>query len=191
MRDVARSLACALGALVILAAPAVAQEAASASVDPSAAQPAAQSTPVSPGTLTVERVPSGWVISPDVTTEFSKSGLIGACGGWLSDRAGLGMGGYGSPTTRQPGDGVGGALSCRRWRTATGGSGFAVSQRGEATVTAPYRDVYGWPRTPADVVFGHGSRPDGRRTSRLRRRLRRTRSWSSTRDSSSRSHRRS
>ena len=98
MRDVARSLACAFGALVILAVPAGAQEAPSASVEQSAAQPAAQSTPVSPGTLTVERVPSGWVISPDVTmTEFNKEvgTLIGAYGGWLSDRTWLlGMGGY-------------------------------------------------------------------------------------------------
>ena len=89
MRDVARSLACALGALVILAAPAGAQEAPSASADQSASQPAAQSTPVSPGALTVERVPSSWVISPDVTmTEFNNEigTLIGAYGGWLSDR---------------------------------------------------------------------------------------------------------
>jgi hypothetical protein len=165
MRDVARSLACALGALMILAVPAAAQQAA-ASVDPPAA--GEQSKPVSPGTLTVERVPSGWVISPDVTmTEFNKEfgTLIGAYGGWLSERTWLlGMGGYWlANNTHNQGMAYGGlvlqavAHSDRR-------IGFAVKGLvggGEAEVTASYRDVYGTqvPDASSDVVFGHGNRP--------------------------------
>jgi hypothetical protein len=167
MRDVARVLAGALGALLILAGPAVAQEAAAASADPSAA-PAAQSKPVAPGTLTVERVPSGWVIAPDVTmTEFNRDfgTLIGAYGGWLNDRTWLvGMGGYWlANNTHNNGMAYGGlvlqvvAHSDRR-------IGFAVKGLvggGEATVTAAYRDVYGSspPYGSPDIVFGHSSHP--------------------------------
>jgi hypothetical protein len=168
MRDVARSLACAIGALVILADPAVAQQAASASADPSAAQSAAQSTPVSPGTLTVERVPSGWVISPDVTmTEFNKDfgTLIGAYGGWMSDRTWLvGMGGYWlANNTHNDGMAYGG-LVVQVLAHSDQRIGFAVKGLvggGDATVTARYVDVYGSrpPYASPDVVFGHGNRP--------------------------------
>jgi hypothetical protein len=44
------------------------------------------------GPLIVERIPSGWVVSPDVTiTEVNKQAatLVGAYGGWLSDRTWL------------------------------------------------------------------------------------------------------
>jgi hypothetical protein len=166
MRDVARSLACALGALVILAAPAAAQQAAPGSVDPSP-QPSGQSTPVAPGTLTVERVPSGWVISPDVTmTEFNKEfgTLIGAYGGWLSDRTWLlGMGGYWlANNTHDQGMAYGG-LVLQAMAHSDQRIGFAVKGLvggGEAEVTAPYRDVYGTqvPSSP-DILFGHGNRP--------------------------------
>ena len=50
------------------------------------------------GPLIVERIPSGWVVSPDVTiTEVNKQAatLVGVYGGWLSDRTWLvGAGGY-------------------------------------------------------------------------------------------------
>jgi hypothetical protein len=164
MRDVARSLACALGALVMLAVPAMAQEA-SASVDPSAAQPAAQSGPVSPGTLTVERVPSGWVVAPDVTmTEFNKDigTLIGAYGGWLSERTWLlGMGGYWLANNTHNNGMAYGGLVLQAMAHSDQRIGFAVKGLvggGEATVTAAYRDVYGAPLPNAspDIVFGHG-----------------------------------
>jgi hypothetical protein len=163
MRDVARSLAGALGALVILSGPAVAQEAATASADPSAS-PAAQSKPASPGTLTVERVPSGWVISPDVTmTEFNNEfgTLIGAYGGWLSDRTWLlGMGGYWlANNTHNEGMAYGGMV-VQVLAHSDQRIGFAVKGLvggGDATVTARYSDVYGsQPPYPSPyVTFGH------------------------------------
>jgi hypothetical protein len=166
MKDVARVLAGALGALVILAAPAVAQEADSASADPSAA--AAQSKPVAPGTLTVERVPSGWVIAPDVTmTEFNKEfgTLIGAYGGWLSERTWLlGMGGYWlANNTHNEGMAYGGMV-VQVLAHSDQRIGFAVKGLiggGDATVTARYSDVYGSqpPYASPDVTFGHSNGP--------------------------------
>lgn len=161
MRDVAR-LVGALGALVMLAGPAVAQEADSA--DRSAGTPPAQSAPVAPGTLTVERVPSGWVISPDVTvTEFNDDvgTLVGAYGGWLSERTLMvGMGGYWlANTTHNEGMAYGG-LVVQVIAHGDRRVGFAVKGLvggGDATVTARYSDVYGSrpPYATPDVVFGH------------------------------------
>jgi hypothetical protein len=168
MRDVARVLACALGALVILAVPASAQQPAPAAADSSAAPQPAQSQPASPGTLTVERVPSGWVIAPDVTmTEFNKEfgTLVGAYGGWLSDRTWLlGMGGYWlANNTHNHGMAYGG-LVVQAVAHGDQRFGFAVKALvggGDATVTAAYRDVYGTPASNGlpDIVFGHGGHP--------------------------------
>lgn len=168
MRDVARWLAGALAALAILAGPAVAQEAASASADSSASRAPAQPKPVSPGTLTVERVPSGWVIAPDVTmTEFNKEfgTLIGAYGGWLNERTWLlGMGGYWlANNTHHHGMAYGGVV-VQAMAHSDRRIGFAVKGLvggGDATVTARYSEVYGTapPYGSPDVTFGHGNRP--------------------------------
>lgn len=119
------------------------------------------------GPLIVERIPSGWVVSPDVTiTEFNKEAatIIGAYGGWLSDRTWLvGAGGYWlANNTHDFGMAYGGLVtqylihSDRR-------IGFGVKGLvggGDATVSASYRDVYGTPiDTRPDIVFGHGHRP--------------------------------
>src|SRR5262245_3036225 len=81
-----RTLLLTLAVAIGIAASARAQT--QASPDPQNAQ----------GPLIVERIPSGWVVSPDITiTEFNKQAatVIGAYGGWLSDRTWLvGAGGY-------------------------------------------------------------------------------------------------
>ena len=69
-----------------------------ASARAQAPTPTSSDPPAGQGPLIVERIPSGWVVSPDVTiTEVNKQAatLVGAYGGWLSDRTWLvGAGGY-------------------------------------------------------------------------------------------------
>jgi hypothetical protein len=101
-------------------------------------------------------------------TEFNNEfgTLIGAYGGWLSDRTWLlGMGGYWlANNTHNQGMAYGG-LVLQVLAHSDQRIGFAVKGLvggGDATVTAAYRDVYGTPppNVSPDVVFGHGNRPE-------------------------------
>jgi hypothetical protein len=157
------------GALVVVAAmstSARAQEATSTAAD-SSPDAQAQSNP-SPGTLTIERVPSGWVISPDVTmTQVNKQfgTLIGAYGGYLTDRTFLvGAGGYWLANNQHNLGMAYGGLVVQVVVHSDQRIGFAVKGLiggGDSTVSATYRDVYGSApppvASPNDVVFGRSN----------------------------------
>ena len=129
--------------------------------------PAATDSQAVQGPLIVERIPSGWVVSPDVTiTEVNKQAatLVGAYGGWLSDRTWLvGAGGYWLANNAHDFSMAYGGIVTQYLVRSDRRIGFGVKGLvggGDATISASYRDVYGTPiDTRPDIVFGHGHRP--------------------------------
>jgi hypothetical protein len=153
------------GVSVLLVACSVpAAEAQEASAAPSESQGA---QPVSQGPLDVERVPSGWVVSPDMSvTEVNKqyATVAGIFGGWLTDRTWLvGAGGYWLANRADDFNMAYGGLVMQYRVRSDRRIGFGVKGLvggGDATIAATYQDVYG---TPIDrsraVVFGRSHRP--------------------------------
>jgi hypothetical protein len=128
----------------------------------------------SQGPLTVERIPSGWVVSPDVTfTALNKDfgTLVGAYAGWLAERTWLvGAGGYWLANRQDDFKLAYGGLVLQYMARSDQRIGFGVKGLvggGEATVGASYEDVYGTPPVyPAPAVrfgsrhvWGDGHRP--------------------------------
>jgi len=138
-----------------------------ASARAQAPTPTSSDPPAGQGPLIVERIPSGWVVSPDVTiTEVNKQAatLVGAYGGWLSDRTWLlGAGGYWLANNTHDFSMAYGGIVTQYLVRSDRRIGFGVKGLvggGDATISASYRDVYGTPiDTRPDIVFGHGHRP--------------------------------
>ena len=138
-----------------------------ASARAQAPTPTSSDPPAGQGPLIVERIPSGWVVSPDVTiTEVNKQAatLVGAYGGWLSDRTWLlGAGGYWLANNTHDFSMAYGGIVTQYLVRSDRRIGFGVKGLvggGDATISASYRDVYGMPiDTRPDIVFGHGHRP--------------------------------
>ena len=126
--------------------------------------PPATEPQTSQGPLIVERIPSGWVVSPDVAfTELNKQSgtLVGAYGGWLSDRTWLvGAGGYWLASNASDFKMAYGGLVTQYLIRSDHRIGFGIKGLvggGDATIAASYRDIYG---TSLDdrsaIMFGHG-----------------------------------
>ncbi len=138
----------------------------------SAADPGQKPAPV-PSTVTIERVPSGWVVAPDVTfTEVNKQAatLVGAYGGWLQDRTWMFGGGvYWLANQSHDTDMVYGGLVSQFMARSDRRIGFGIKGLiggGDATLTARYGDVFGTPvASGPPIVFGrshHPPHPDNR-----------------------------
>ncbi len=167
----ARTLAARLilaGTLVLgLAATAAAQDTPAA---PQAAPPATDQ--IAQGPLTVERIPSGWVVTPDVAvTELNKDvgTLAGVYGGWLTERTWLvGAGAYWLANRERDFKMAYGGLVLQYLARSDRRIGFGVKGLvggGEATIGATYRDIYGMPVESGPAIrFGqHGPWHDGHR----------------------------
>jgi hypothetical protein len=178
MRNVAAVFLKTLGVpalLALVATTALAQEPVVASSTTTADRQASQ--PVSTGSLTVEQVPSGWIISPDVTmSQVNKktATIVGVYGGWLTDRSWLvGAGGYWLANDSHDFGMEYGGLVLQYMVHSDRRIGFAVRGLvggGDARIAARYQDVYGDPGPgdrPTDIAFGrshhpghgHGDRP--------------------------------
>lgn len=145
---------------------------AAAAQDPSPAAPAGQSPvadQIAQGPLTVERIPSGWVVSPDVTiTQFNRQvgTLAGVYGGWLAERTWLvGAGGYWLANRASDFKLAYGGLVLQYVARSDRRVGFGVKGLvggGEATVGATFKDVYGTPVEPQPAIrFGSDRRWSG------------------------------
>jgi hypothetical protein len=147
----------------------------SAAQDAPAAAPAAQpaaSDQAAQGPLTVERIPSGWVVTPDVSfTELNKEfgTLAGVYGGWLADRTWLvGAGAYWLANQSSDFKMAYGGLVLQYMAHSDRRIGFGVKGLvggGQATLGASFKDIYG---TPVDfeptIRFGtHHPWGDGHR----------------------------
>jgi hypothetical protein len=138
-----------------------------------AAQEAAPAPPVAPaaqGPLLVERIPSGWVVAPDVSfTQLNKEfgTLAGVYGGWLQDRTWLvGAGGYWLANRASDFKMAYGGLVVQYLARSDQRIGFGVKGLvggGEATIGASFEDAYGTRIGPTDerIQFGHDHRPWG------------------------------
>jgi hypothetical protein len=159
------------GAFVLgISALATAQEA--AAPPPPAPVPADQNAQ---GPLVVERIPSGWVITPDVAvTQLNKDfgTLVGAYGGWLAERTWLvGAGGYWLANRASDFKLAYGGLVLQYMARSDRTIGFGVKGLvggGAATIGASLRDLYGIPVEPGPAIrFGghhpwdEGHRPPG------------------------------
>jgi hypothetical protein len=172
MREVAAALVRTFGApmLLVLGTTMASAQQPPAPSSRADADPAAQQ-PVSPGPLTIERIPSGWVIAPDVTiTDFNKrtGTILGGYGGWLQDQTWfVGAAGYWLVDGQGHDSlGYGGLVFQFLWH-ADRPIGFAVRGLvggGYGDISATYQQVYGGTPPPTagfpDVAFGHGHHPD-------------------------------
>ena len=118
-----------------------------ASARAQAPTPTSSDPPAGQGPLIVERIPSGWVVSPDVTiTEVNKQAatLVGAYGGWLSDRTWLlGAGGYWLANNTHDFSMAYGGIVTQYLVRSDRRIGFGVKGLvggGDATISASYRD---------------------------------------------------
>ena len=161
--------------MLLAGAPAFAQSQPPAQPDASPTADPAQKAPPPPAPtpLTFERVPSGWVVSPDVTfTEVNKRSatMVGAYGGWLQDRMWLfGAGGYWMANEDHDFQMAYGGLVSQFIARSDRRIGFGIKGLvggGDATIAARYGDVYGTPiQSGPPIVFGgghHQPHPPGR-----------------------------
>jgi hypothetical protein len=133
------------------------------SITPAAAQTTTtQGTPATAGPLSIERIPSGWVVAPDVAfTQVNDdfATLAGIYGGWLQDRTFLvGAGGYWLANNAHDFKMAYGGLVMQYLARADRRIGFGVKGLvggGAATISARYGDVFGTPldQSPA-IKFG-------------------------------------
>ena len=142
--------------------PAFAQSQPPAATQTASSADSEQKATGAPTPITIERVPSGWVVAPDVAfTEVNKQAatLVGAYGGWLQDRTWMFGGGvYWLANQSHDTDMVYGGLVSQFMARSDRRIGFGVKGLiggGDATLTARYGDVFGTPVTSGPpIVFG-------------------------------------